>query len=334
VRDFVPQNKKPSSVKKVINEALHILNCLGIPFDGLTERRLERMAMAFLAVLDVKQSESWPEAKQSGDGWTPQTRQIIEYINKHFNESISSGSYDDIRRQDLKLAVVAGIIERSANAPNAATNNPTRGYALSPQYASVVRSYGKEGWKEDVEQLLSETGTLRDKLSSTREIKTVSVSLPSGETLKFSLGEHNDLQKAIIEEFLPRYGFGCQVLYVGDTAKKFLLHDKEQLEALCFFELAHEELPDVIAYSSSKNWLFLIEAVHTSGAITPVRLEELKRLTKKCLADIVYITAFLDRATFRKFVRDIAWETEVWIADSPDHLIHFNGDKFLGPYKK
>lgn len=162
----------------------------------------------------------------------------------------------------------------------------------------------------------------------------VSVSLPDGKSLKFSPGEHNDLQKAIIEEFLPRYGSESEVLYVGDTAKKLLLCDRKKLEKLSFFELTHDELPDVLAYSSKKNWLFLIEAVHSSGPITPVRLEELKRLTKECTAEIVYVTAFLDRATFRKFAPDIAWETEVWIADSPDHLIHFNGDKFLGPYKK
>jgi hypothetical protein len=144
--DFVPTSKKSRPIKKVINEALHILSSLGIPFDGLTERRLERMAMAFLAVLDVKHSRNWPEAKQSGDGWAPQTRQIIDYINNNFREAISSGSYDDIRRKDLKLAIVAGIIERSAHDPNAATNNPTRGYALSPQYAYIVRSYGNEGW--------------------------------------------------------------------------------------------------------------------------------------------------------------------------------------------
>ncbi|MFS2517149.1 MULTISPECIES: BsuBI/PstI family type II restriction endonuclease [Parabacteroides] len=28
---------------------------------------------------------------------------------------------------------------------------------------------------------------------------------------------------------------------------------------------------------------------------------------------------------------DIAWETEVWIAENPGHMIHFNGDRFIGP---
>lgn len=332
--DFIPSSKKSRPIKQVINDALHILSSLGIPFEGMTERRLERMGMAFLAVVDVKRSSQWKDAKQSGDGWAPQTRQIIDYVNQNFDESISSGSYDDIRRKDLKLPTVAEIIERSANDPNAATNNPTRGYALSPRYASVVRLYGSDGWAGKVESLLAETGALRDRLSGARKIDTVPVTIPGGKALVFTPGKHNDLQKAVIEEFLPRYGFDAELLYVGDTANKFLLLEKEKLESLSFFKLTHDELPDVVAYSSKKNWLFLVEAVHSSGPITSLRLEELKRLTKKCSAEIVYVTAFLDRGTFRKFAPDIAWESEVWIADAPDHLIHFNGDKFLGPYKK
>ena len=166
-----------------------------------------------------------------------------------------------------------------------------------------------------------------------RDLPRFPVKLPDGQTLKFSPGEHNLLQKAVIEQFLPRYGHGAEVLYVGDTAKKFLVREEARLKALKFFALDHGELPDVVAYSSQKNWLYLVEAVHSSGPISPLRLLELKRLTQGCTADIVYVTAFLTRDTFRKFAPDIAWETEVWIADAPDHLVHFDGDKFLGPYK-
>ena len=337
--DFIPSSKKSSHIKKVINEALYIINSLGIPFEELTERRLEKMGMSFLTVLDVKRSNQWKDAKQSGDGWAPLSREIIKYINQNFEEDISTGSYDDIRRKDLKLLTVAGIIEkgiikRSENISKASTNNPTRGYALSPQYTFIVRTYGSKGWEDEVDELLAETGSLRDRLSGIRKIDTVPVTIPGGKILVFTPGEHNDLQKAVIEEFLPRYGFDAEVLYVGDTADKFLLLEKVKLEKLSFFKLTHDELPDVVAYSRKKNWLFLIEAVHSSGPITSLRLEELKRLTKECSADIVFVTAFLDRGTFRKFAPDIAWETEVWIADAPDHLIHFDGEKFLGPYKK
>ena len=262
------------------------------------------------------------------------TRQIIEYINKHFEENISSGSYDDIRRKDLKLPVTAGIVLRSANVPDAATNNPTRAYALNPEYSAVVASFGTQNWEEDVEEFMDGRESLRDRLDDERDMDHIPLILPSGVEIRFSQGQHNILQKAIIEEFLPRYGEGCEVLYVGDAADKFLHITKAKLEELKFFDIAHEELPDIVAYSKSKNWLYLIEAVHSSGPISKVRHEELVGLTKECTAEIVYVTAFLDRNTFRKFAPDIAWETEVWIAESPDHIIHFDGKRFLGPYPR
>ena len=190
VPDFIPSSDKTTVVKKVINEALYILNSFGIPFDGLSERRLEKMGMAFLATADVKCSSQWSDARHSGDGWAPQTRQIIEFINKNFGESISSGSYDDIRRKDLKLLTVAGIVERSANNPNAATNNPTRGYAINPLFASVIREFGTEGWEDEADELLAETGALRDRLSGQRHITTVAVTIPCGKKLTFSSGAH------------------------------------------------------------------------------------------------------------------------------------------------
>jgi hypothetical protein len=41
-----------------------------------------------------------------------------------------------------------------------------------------------------------------------------------------------------------------------------------------------------------------------------------------------------DRRAMLKYLNDISWETEVWVADSPTHLIHFNGERFLGPYEE
>lgn len=324
---------KQKNILKVINEALFIINKLGIPFKGLSERRLEKMAMSFLACIEVKRSSDWKNAKDSKSSCTPSTRQIITYINNNFDEKISSGSYDDIRRKDLKLLVTADIIIRSAQDPNAATNNPTRGYALNPEYINIIQSFGKNNWTNKVDLLLIDRELLSEKFEAKRKINKVTVKTPNGETLVFSPGEHNILQKAIIEDLLPRYGYGSEVLYVGDTSNKYLSVNKEKLKELKFFDIAHEELPDVISYSSSRNWLYLIEAVHSSGPINNIRLEQLKKLTKPCTAEIIYITAFLNRVTFRKFAPEIAWETEVWIADAPDHLIHFNGDKFLGPYK-
>jgi site-specific DNA-cytosine methylase len=330
---FVINPDKPAKLVKLFNESLLILSKLGIPLDGLKPRELEKMAMAFLAVADVKRSGDWIKTRIREGKDTLKSRDIIAYLNAHFEEKISMGSYDDIRRKDLKLPVVAGIIIASANKPNAARNDPTRGYSLSLEYVELIKRFGQPDWAEAMEEFMADRPTLAERLDTARQIEIVPIKLPDGQTVQFSPGEHNLLQKAIIEQFLPRYGFGAEVLYVGDTAKKFLIRDEPKLKSLKFFELEHGELPDVVAYSSKKNWLFLIEAVHSSGPISSLRLLELKRLAKSCTADIVFITAFLNRDTFRKFAPDIAWETEVWIADAPDHMVHFDGDKFLGPYK-
>jgi type II restriction enzyme len=330
---FVSNADKPQKLVKLFNEALLILARLGIPLDGLKPRELEKMAMAFLAVADVKRSADWPQARVREGKETLKSRDIIAYLNGNFEEKISMGSYDDIRRKDLKLPVVAGIIIASANKPAAARNDPTRGYSLSPEYLEIIRCFGQPNWLEELEEFMAERPTLAERLAAARQIELVPIKLPDGTNLQFSPGEHNLLQKAIIEHFLPRFGHRADVLYVGDTAKKFLVRNEEKLKSLKFFELQHGELPDVVAYSEHKNWLFLIEAVHSSGPISPLRRLELERLTKGCTADILFVTAFLTRDTFRKFAPEIAWETEVWIADAPDHLVHFDGDKFLGPYK-
>lgn len=196
----------------------------------------------------------------------------------------------------------------------------------------MIKAFGSDDWETEVENFLANKVTLEEQLSGKRNLSLIPVDFPSGKTAEFSPGKHNELQKAVIEEFLTRYGYGAEILYVGDTANKLLHLEKERLEQLNFFELSHGELPDIVAYSEQRNWLYLIEAVHSSGAISSVRLVELKKLTEQCTADIIFVTTFLDRKTFRQFAPDIAWETEVWIAESPDHVIHFNGEKFLGPY--
>ncbi len=77
----------------------------------------------------------------------------------------------------------------------------------------------------------------------------------------------------------------------------------------------------------------MIEAVTSHGPVSPKRHREIESFLGGCSAERVYVTAFLSISDFRKYAADIAWETEVWIAANPDHMIHFNGPKFLGPYK-
>jgi type II restriction enzyme len=153
-------------------------------------------------------------------------------------------------------------------------------------------------------------------------------------TVKIYSEKSSFIKKQIIEQFLPRFGSDCTVLYIGDTSNKSLHIEIAELKKLHFFELSHDELPDIIAYSKKKNWLYLIEAVHSSGPMSETRMLELKKMLRDCKAELIFVTAFLTRSEFKKWLVDIAWESEVWIADNPDHLVHFNGHKFLGSYKQ
>ena len=90
-------------------------------------------------------------------------------------------------------------------------------------------------------------------------------------------------------------------------------------------------MPDVVLYSEEKNWLFFVEAVTSVGPMSPKRIKEIEEMTTDVSAGKIYVTAFPDRKTYKKFADELAWETEVWMSDQPDHMIHLNGDKFLGP---
>lgn len=327
MKTYITKSTKSDKVQKIINEALDILESVDIPVTSKTERGLERMAVCFLAVANI--TKDWTKASDKSN---LKTREIITVVNKHFEENISSGSYDDIRRKDLKLLVIADLIVNSGNNLSAATNDPTRGYALHPNFKNLIVNYGTAAWNKKLTAFNKNKPSLAELLARKRNINQIPVMLPDGKPLQLSLGDHNLLQKEIIEQFLPRFGSNCEVLYIGDTSNKMLHIDEPTLKELNFFKLSHDQLPDIIAFSKKNNWLYLIEAVHSSGTMSEIRVHELKKLLKDIKAELIFITAFLTRAEYRKWSMDIAWETEVWMADNPDHLLHLNGHKFLGPY--
>jgi type II restriction enzyme len=322
--------KKPKEMQELYFNVLKLLNCFGYPIDKMTNRALEKTIGAFLALCNVFELKNLSSPEDLELNRFLSTREIIEWENKHLNEEISPGSYDDIRRKDLKILLLAEIVLKSD--PNAAANNPKRGYGISPAYSILMKLIGQNNWEDKIFQQLPVTETIKEKLARERDIDQIPVEISSDISIEFSSGDHNILQKKIIEEFLPRFGYKAELLYVGDTTDRYLYLESEKLAELNMPEISHGDLPDILAFSQEKKWIYLIEAVHSSGHISETRLLHLKNITKEVKHDIVFVTAFLDAKTFRKFSHEIAWETEVWIADNPDHMIHFNGDKFMGPY--
>ena len=321
---------KTAAIKSLIFSMLDILGAADIPLTG-TPRRLEKMAMACMAVGGIK--TKFAEVKSAVDNHFLTTREIIAYENTNYGENISSGSYDDIRRKDLLLPVQAHIVLNSSSFDSQATNNPTRGYALNPLFADLVKCHGTTKWGKSLAKYKKQVELLKDSLERKRDLERIPVKLPSGIELELSAGEHNVLQKYIVEDFLTRFGMGAEVLYIGDTSDKFLYRNDEALSQIHFFALEHDELPDVVAYCCEKNLLFLIEAVHSAGPMSEIRVMKLKKQLGKCTATPIFVTTFLNKKEFRRWVTEIAWETEVWIAESPEHMIHFNGYKFLEIHK-
>ena len=331
MKTYIPKSTKSQNLQKLINEALDILESVGIPFENKTEKALQSMALCFLAVAGV--TTSWKQAKSLKENRHLTTREIIKFINETYDEKISSGSYDDIRRKHLRLLVLGDLIINSGKNPKAATNDPTRGYSLDTEFKNLVIFYATKDWEIKLKLFIKNKTPLAEILERKRNIEKIAVKLPGNKIIELSKGEHNQLQREIVEEFLPRFGKGCEVLYIGDTLHKILHIEEEKLNELKFFKLSNEDLPDIIAYNKKKNWLYLIEAVYSSGPMSETRVLELKKMLKDCTAYLIFVTTFISKTECKKWILDIAWESEVWTADNPDHLIHFNGDKFFGPYK-
>ena len=156
----------------------------------------------------------------------------------------------------------------------------------------------------------------------------------NGIDFTLSSGKHNELQKAIIEEFAPRFAPNSECLYIGDSTVRDLYKDEKKLAELGFEITKHDKMPDVVLYRDDVDWLYFIEAVTSGGPMNSKRILELKELTKNVTAGKIYVTAFLDFTKYKSFSSDLAWETEVWLAESPEHLIHLNGDRFMGPHNE
>lgn len=330
------QPPDPSPSESKILEAAAILRAIDFPLGRDvfgTRKSQDRVCMVLLAVADLAPATPWKSAKYHGDKslHAPRTRDIIPFLNQHYGTKISSGSYDDIRRKNLDYLVEAGLVVRSARRVGASTNDGTRGYAISKGAAKLFRTYGTGLWPATVTAFTKAHPSLAAALQRSAKRGMVEVNFPDGQKIQLSAGPHNRIQKAVIEEFLSRFLQKPRILYLGDTAKKDLVVDQERLNALNLDLDQHDRLPDIVVVDEARGWLFLIEAVHSSNPVSPLRHLALERLVANCPLGKVFVSAFEDMDSFGKWVKKISWETEIWVASDPTHMIHYNGDRFYGP---
>lgn len=307
-----------------IVDALGVLAQLGLP----RAQQNERSALCLLALLDLSPGKKWKQASNPLIGITP----IMDWAKAHYASAYAPNTRETFRRQTMHQFVAAGIAFYNPDDPARATNSPNAVYQIEPATLTLLKTFGKKAWAKNLVVWLATRQTLSARYAKARKLECIPVKISRGKKIELSSGAHSQLIKVIIEDFASRFAPGCVPIYAGDTGKKWSFFDETLLKKLGVTVDAHGKMPDVVLHDAKRDWLLLVEAVTSHGPVDGKRHEELAHLFRKAKPGLVYVTAFPDKSAYRKYAGEIAWETEVWIADAPDHMIHFNGSRFLGPY--
>jgi len=311
-------------LREHVKNANKILVSLGLP----RAQQNERSALCLLALLSVTPKKKLAEAENPLMGITP----IMDWVREHYKKNYAPNTRETIRRQTMHQFVDAGIVLYNPDQPDRPVNSPAAVYQIEPAALGLLRSFDTKPWHRKLTAYLVGRQTLAARYAKERKQNLIPVKIAPGKKIKLSAGEHSELIRAIIEHFAARFVPGAVLVYAGDTGEKWGYFDAVLLAKLGVNVDAHGKMPDVVLFDPKRKWLVLVESVTNHGPVDGKRHGELAKLFAESTAGLVYVTAFPNRAIMRRYLGDIAWETEVWVADSPSHLIHFNGERFLGPY--
>jgi len=318
------KNCNPLSGQDKILKTLEVLKLLGLP----KAQQNERSALTFLALINLHPEGNWQSLEMPLLGVTP----IMEWCRDIYGKEYAPNTRETFRRQTLHQFVDGGLALYNPDKPDRPVNSPKACYQITHELFDVLTKIDTHEWDESIENWLSKRDTLIAKYAMERDMQMIPLSLEDGTNIKLSPGVHSQLIHDIVCEFGPRFAPGSEVIYLGDTGAKEDFFKKERLKNLGVVVNRKGKLPDVVLYWPDRNWLLLIESVTSHGPVDGKRYRELAELFKDSKPGLVYVTAFPTRKMMGKYVGDISWETEVWVAENPTHMIHFNGDRFLGPH--
>lgn len=319
----LPPDEGDAATRKIA-EARYVLEILDFPRAQLNPIS----ALTLLALLNLKPDTPWTDAQNPLMGITP----IMDWCRDHYNTTYKPNTRETFRKDSMHYFVEAALAVANPDKPDRPTNSPNWRYQIEPEALLLLRTFGTEVWKASLTAYKNQRAGLRLRYARQRDMSMIPVEVADGMEIPLTPGKHSELIKAIIEKFGPRYAPGGRVLYVGDTGDKWGYFDTEGLKQIGVEVDSHGKMPDAVIYLAPQNWLLLIEAVTSRGPVDGKRHDELARLFKTAKAGLVYVTAFPSRSEMARYLTEISWETEVWVADAPDHLIHFDGTRFLGPY--
>ncbi|PAJ75748.1 methyltransferase [Pseudoalteromonas sp. NBT06-2] len=318
------ENNNPLSGQEKIDQALEVITLLGMP----RAQQNERSALTFLTLLNLHPEGSWQELEKPLFGVTP----IMDWCRDVYGKEYAPNTRETFRRQTLHQFVDGGLALYNPDKPDRPVNSPKACYQIAPELFEVLLEYGTASWEKALKGWLKLRKTLAQQYAMEREMQMIPLTLDDGTEIKLSPGIHSQLIHDIVIEFGPRFAPGSEVIYLGDTGAKEDFFRKDRLAELGVTVDRKGKLPDVVLYWPERDWLLLIESVTSHGPVDGKRHGELAKLFKDSKPGLVYVTAFPDRKIMGKYLGEISWETEVWMSEAPTHMIHFNGDRFLGPH--
>ena len=307
-----------------IEEAQEILRA----FEFDAKRCNETSARTLLALAGLTEQSHWKDATNKRLG----VRAILDWMRGPLSHPIAENSRETIRRFVLHQFVDVGFCLYNDDNPTRPTNSSKNNYRLSDEALRVVRLYGTDEFEIAVAEYLADVESFITKQQAARQTARIPVLLPDGQDISLKAGGQNELIKAMLEEFCPIFVPGGEILYIGDADSKLLVFDQQTFKSLDLDFDPHGKFPDLVVYDRQRGWLFLMEAASSHGPVDVIRYSELSQLFANSSAGLIYVSCFPDRPTMRKFLADLAWEMEVWLASDPTHMIHLNGSRFLGPY--
>lgn len=292
------------------------------------ERSNERSALVLLALLHLGPEDDWASAANPMLG----TRALMDWIRDVYGRDYAPNTRETIRRQTLHQFADAALVVQNPDEPNRPTNSPYWNYQVTSEALAAIRLFGTPSFDATWREYRANVPGLRARYAAARELNRIPVTLPGGVAFTLSRGGQNVLLKQMLEGFCPRFTPGGEVLYVGDADAKWALFEAARLAELGVTVDQHGAMPDLVVFMPDRHWLVLMEAASSHGPVDAGRKRKLAELFAGATPGLVYVSCFPDRATMRKYLHHIAWGTEVWCAEDPSHLIHFNGERFLGPH--
>ncbi len=296
------------SIQAKIGESLDILRTIGVP----REQQNQRSALTLLALVNVKPTDEWSLASAPLRTIT----EMMEYFSNHYGTTYAPNTRETVRRQTIHQFWQMGLVTHNPDKPDRPTNSPYYCYQISEPFLRLVRTYASTSWDKELSQFRIEMSDNLNALSGRkRSIEMIPVTYPDGSTVSLTAGGQNYLIKQIVEKFCPLFTQGGEILYLGDAGDRLTDDQIRRFKGIGVQLDRHGKKPDVIVYMESKDWLILIEAVTSHGPIDQKRQNELRQLFSGSSAGLVYVTAFETRQAMTKHLRNISWETEVWIAN-------------------